>query len=71
MVRTDEADVTHRIEVESDTRDGFLLVCPSCGRRVVVHRQGGMTVIDRGDFSASHFGGNTGVDTNLTPRADR
>ena len=61
---TTHPTATHRITVESNTSDGFLLVCQeaACGRRVVVHRQGGMTIIDRGDFFASHVGGNEGLD---------
>jgi hypothetical protein len=29
---------------------------------VVIHRKGGMTVLDRGDFFAHHVGGNEGLD---------
>ena len=36
-----------------------------CGRRVVVHRAGGMTVLDRGDFFAHHVGGNEGLDVTV------
>ena len=61
---TTHTAATHHIVVESNTADGFLLVCPeaSCGRRVVIHRKGGMTVLDRGDFFAHHVGGNEGLD---------
>lgn len=65
---TTTATAVHRIQVESNTADGFLLVCSeeSCRRRVVLHRAGGMTVIDRGDFFASHIGGNDGLEMNVT-----
>lgn len=64
---TPSAPARHRIVIESNTEDGFLLVCPeqSCGRRLVIHRAGGMTVIDRGDVFAHHVGGNAGVDFSI------
>jgi hypothetical protein len=42
----------------------ILFVCPErgCGRRLVLKRSGGLTVIDQGDFFALHSGGTEGLD---------
>jgi hypothetical protein len=48
----------HRMTVEARTDHEVLLACPheSCGRRVVLSRDGDLVVIDRGDFFARHVG---------------
>ena len=53
----------HRMDVEADNGDEVLLVCPlpECGRRVVIKRSGGLVVLDRGDFFATHSGGTAGL----------
>lgn len=54
----------HRLTIESDNGDEVLLVCPepSCGRRIVLKRSGGMVVLDRGDFSVLHAVSSDGVE---------
>jgi hypothetical protein len=53
----------HRMTIEADNGDELLLSCPeeSCGRRLVLKRSGGMVVLDRGDFFATHSGGGLGL----------
>ena len=55
--------VTHRFDVAADNGDEVVLLCPedACRRRIVVRRSGGLVVLDRGDFSALHVGGSTGL----------
>ncbi len=51
--------VYHQMVCEAHTPAEALFVCTddTCGRRVVVGKtQPGLTVIDRGDFSARHTG---------------
>jgi hypothetical protein len=52
-------DITHRLQVTSSPA-GLLFECADgCGRRLAVDRaSGGLTVIDKGDQLASHFGAN-------------
>jgi len=49
----------HTMTIEAENRDELLFTCDeeSCGRRVVVKRAGGLVVIDKGDFFATHSGG--------------
>jgi len=49
----------HQLIVDADNGVEVVFVCPEqdCGRRVVVNRRRGeYTVIDRGDFFATHSG---------------
>jgi hypothetical protein len=57
-------DPVHLLTIEADDGADVLLVCSveSCGRRLVVKRAGGLTVLDRGDFFALHAGGAAGVE---------
>ncbi|HEU0285409.1 MAG TPA: hypothetical protein VFR22_00105 [Nocardioidaceae bacterium] len=50
------------IEAQNDAE--ILFVCPEdgCGRRLVLKRSGGLTVIDQGDFFALHSGGTEGLE---------
>jgi hypothetical protein len=54
----------HRMTLESDNGEELLFVCPyeSCGRRLVLKRSGGLSVINQGDFFALHSGGTEGLD---------
>ena len=58
------AMVQHRMVLEADNGAELLFVCPydGCGRRLVLKRSGGLTVIDRGDFFALHSGGTNGLE---------
>ncbi len=50
---------THELLVDTDDGTSVVFVCPEdgCGRRVVIDRKrGNYTVIDRGDFFATHSG---------------
>jgi len=49
----------HQMHVEASNEAEHLFVCEdeACGRRLVLRRAGGLTVLDRGNPSASHFGG--------------
>lgn len=49
----------HQLYVEANTGAEILFVCPeeACGRRLVLKREGGLVVIDQGDFHARHVGG--------------
>ena len=56
------SDLIHTLDIESDDGRELLMVCPGCGRRLVLKRPQGdgpaeMVVIDRGDFAALHEGG--------------
>ncbi|GIF18427.1 hypothetical protein BJ973_008614 [Actinoplanes tereljensis] len=54
----------HEMFCETETAAEVLFVCAdeACGRRVVVGKsRPRLTVIDRGDFSASHVGSLGGV----------
>jgi hypothetical protein len=50
--------------LEADNGTDVLLVCPheGCGRRVVLNRRGGLTVLDQGDFFALHSASTPGLD---------
>ncbi|MEV5963650.1 hypothetical protein AB0L70_17920 [Kribbella sp. NPDC051952] len=54
----------HRMVLEADNGMELLFVCPhdGCGRRLMLKRSGGLTVIDRGDFFALHYGGTEGLE---------
>ena len=54
----------HHTTVEADDGVDVLFVCPveGCGRRLVIRRSGGLTVLDKGDFSAFHVGGTSGLE---------
>lgn len=42
---------------DADNGDELLFTCDDgCGRRIVIARSGGFTVIDRGDVDALHSG---------------
>ena len=53
----------HTMTVQADNGDEILLSCPEagCGRRLVLKRSGGMVVLDRGDFFATHSAGTGGL----------
>ena len=54
----------HRMNLEGDNGAEMLFVCPhdGCGRRVVLKRSGGLTVLDQGDFFAMHRGGTSALE---------
>jgi hypothetical protein len=54
----------HRMLIEAQNDAEILFVCPEdgCGRRLVLKRSGGLTVIDQGDFFALHSGGTEGLE---------
>lgn len=61
---THSPTATHQMVCETETSSEALFVCvdETCGRRVVVGKsQPGLTVIDRGDFSAQHTASVGGV----------
>ncbi|TQS47078.1 hypothetical protein [Cryptosporangium phraense] len=49
----------HQLTIEARASGEVLFVCsdPDCGRRFVVSRRTGLTVLEQGDFSALHSGG--------------
>jgi hypothetical protein len=53
----------HRMILWADNGNELLFVCPheGCGRRLVLKRSGGLTVLDQGDFFALHSGGTEGL----------
>lgn len=63
---------SHRMAIEHDNGDEALLVCPvgECGRRLVLRRSGSITVLDRGDFYATHVAGSTGMSIAVTPLSE-
>jgi hypothetical protein len=54
----------HRMTLEGDNGAELLFVCPheGCGRRLVLKRSGELTILDRGDFFALHYGGTPGLE---------
>lgn len=54
----------HRMILEGENGAELLFVCPheGCGRRLVLRRSGGLTVLDQGDFFALHYGGIEGLE---------
>jgi len=54
----------HRMFIEAENDAEILFVCPEqgCGRRLVLKRSGGVTVLDQGDFFALHSGGTEGLE---------
>lgn len=60
--------VVHPMTIEAENGDGVLFSCPveTCGRKVVVSRAGGITVVQRGDFFALHSGNSAGFDIAAT-----
>ncbi len=64
--------VVHPMTIEAENGDGVLFTCPvdSCGRKVVVARSGGLTVLQRGDFFALHSGTSAGFDIAASVTAD-
>lgn len=54
----------HRMLIEAQNDAEVMFVCPEdgCGRRLVLKRSGGLTVIDQGDFFALHSGGTEGME---------
>lgn len=58
----------HAMIVEADTADEVLFACPDCARRVVVGKQRPrLTVIDQGDFFATHVGGSPTAAVSVVP----
>ncbi|GAA0269744.1 hypothetical protein [Cryptosporangium japonicum] len=57
----------HELRIEARTPEEVLYVCsqPECGRRVVAGPNG-LTVIDQGDFFATHSGGSPELRVNLS-----
>lgn len=57
----------HRMHLESDDGDGLLFRCgvDGCGRTVIVTRSGEYTVVQRGDFFATHVGSKGAVDLDV------
>ena len=54
----------HGMTLEVDNGAELLFACPheGCGRRLVLRRSGGLTVLDPGDFFALHRGGTPGLE---------
>ena len=54
----------HQMTLEGDNGAELLFVCrhEGCGRRLVLKRAGGLTVLDQGDFFALHHGGTPGLE---------
>ena len=52
-------DPQHSMTLEVDDGAELLFVCghDGCGRRLVLGRTGGLTILDTGDFFALHHGG--------------
>ncbi len=58
----------HRMIVGAENSAEVLFECPECGRRIVFRRRrGGMVVLDRGDVTVDHFGGDVAVGAELHP----
>jgi len=51
----------HRMRVAGQRPGEVLYVCDECGRRLVDHRDRGITVIDQGDFWSTHSGSTAGL----------
>ena len=51
--------VRHVMETETEFDHGWMTQCPDCPRRIFFDREGGLTLIDRGDFYALHVWSNT------------
>lgn len=54
----------HPMTLEAENGAELLFVChhEGCGRRLVLNRSGGLTILDRGDFFALHRGGTPGLE---------
>jgi hypothetical protein len=54
----------HRMTLEGDNGAELLFVCrhEGCGRRLVLKRSGELTILDRGDFFALHYGGTSSLE---------
>ncbi len=54
----------HGMTLEVDNGAELLFVCQheGCGRRLVLRRSGGLTILDQGDFFALHRGGTPGLE---------
>jgi hypothetical protein len=63
---------SHRMTIEQDNGEQLLLVCPvgGCGRRLVLSRSGSVTVLDRGDFYATHVAGSAGMSIGARPLSE-
>lgn len=59
----------HHMTAEADNGEEVLFACSveSCGRRFVLRRSGGLTIIDSGDPFATHSGsvGGLGMDSSI------
>ncbi|WP_157018165.1 hypothetical protein [Cryptosporangium arvum] len=57
----------HELLIEAQMPGEVLYVCsrPDCGRRLVAGVDG-LTVIDKGDFFATHSGGSPGLRMNVS-----
>jgi hypothetical protein len=54
------------LEVDNGAEQLFVCQQDGCGRRLVLGRAGGLTVLDQGDFFALHSGGTAGLDLSAT-----
>jgi hypothetical protein len=63
----------HRMTLEADNGAELLFVCrhEGCGRRLVLKRSGGLTILDQGDFFALHCGGTSGLELSARIGADQ
>ena len=54
----------HGMTIEVDNGAELLFACghEGCGRRLVLRRSGGLTILDQGDFFALHRGGTPGLE---------
>ena len=54
----------HGMTLEVDNGAELLFACrhEDCGRRLVLRRSGGLTILDQGDFFALHRGGTPGLE---------
>jgi hypothetical protein len=54
----------HQMDLVQRNGEEMLFVCPveSCRRRLVLGSRGEMTILERGDFFASHSGGTPGLE---------
>ncbi|MEZ5079508.1 MAG: hypothetical protein R2878_02370 [Thermoleophilia bacterium] len=59
-------DTTHRITEVADDGDAILYHCEECLRQVVVRRSGGLTVLQQGDFFATHVGGHGPIELSIS-----
>jgi hypothetical protein len=60
-------ETSHQLTIGADNGNEVLFVCTteSCAKRLIVKRKGGLVVLDQGDFTANHTGGNAGLAISL------